>query len=220
MNINNLKASLETLKEALEKYAKNRDLELQSIFADSCVKRFEYTLETAIKLMRKVLKTEYLKDENDLTINNIFRIMNSYGFLRSWTTWKDYYKQRNNQAHEYNIEKSRELLSLIPNFICDCEFLTQKLDEKFQQEKYFQIISDILKEYDAEFFAYGSRVKGTFQANSDLDVMIIGNIDPDDLDQIKNEIDQSDVPFLVHFYNRLDMDNDFIESIKKDLLKL
>ena len=220
MNINNLKAALETLKEAQEKYAETRDIALHSIFAASCIKRFEYTLETAIKLMRKVLKNEYAKDETDLTVNNIFRLMNSYGFIRSWSDWKDYYQKRNNTVHEYNIEKSRELLTLIPNFIDDCEFLVQKLENKFQQEKYFQIISDILKEYDAEFYAYGSRVKGTFQANSDLDVMIKGNISTEKLEQIKDEIDKSEVPFLVHFYNYQDMTKDFYESIKEDLLKL
>lgn len=222
MNVKFLQEALGTLKKALEKYSGNNNHELLSIFADSCIKRFKYTLETAIKLMRKVLKNEYAKDETDLTVNNIFRLMNSYGFIRSWNTWKDYYQQRNNTVHEYNIKKSRELLTLIPNFINDCEFLVQKLDNKFQQEKYFLIISELLKEYSnyAEFYVYGSRVKGTFQANSDLDIMIKGNITPENLENIKDKIDKSKVPFLVHFFNYQDMTKDFYESIKSDLLKL
>ena len=224
MNIQNLKESLSTLQESQTKYDENQVPDLESIFADSCVKRFEYTLETAIKLMRKVLKNEYAKDETDLTINNIFRMMNSYGFIRSWTAWKDYYQQRNNTVHEYDIKKSRDLLRIIPAFIDDCEFLVQKLEDKFQQEQYFQTIGAILKENcnddSIEFFAYGSRVKGTFQANSDLDVLIKGDIVPSVLENIKANLDVSSIPFIVHFVHRNDINDDFYESIKADLRKL
>ena len=223
MNINSLKESLTSLEDAQEKYSKNKNLEFKSIFADSCIKRFEYTLETAIKLMRKILKNEYAKDESDLTVNNIFRLMDSYGFIRSWNVWKNYYQQRNNTVHKYNIEKSRDLLKLIPNFIKDCRFLMQKLDDKFQQEPYFQIISTILQKYtnqQVEFYAYGSRIKGTFQKNSDLDVLIKGNISAETLEIIKEEIDKSDIPFIVHFSEYQYMDKNFYESIKENLLKL
>ncbi len=223
MNIKTLQEALATLKYSQEKFLQNTDSSVQNIFEDSCVKRFEYTLETAIKLMRKILKDEYIKEEADLTINNIFRLMDSYGFIHSWNNWKEYYKQRNNTAHEYNIEKSRELIKIIPNFIEDCEFLIQKLEDKFQQEPYFRIISEILKcnsDNDCEFFAYGSRVKGSFQKSSDLDILIKGDIEPEILQNIQKQIDESEIPFVVHFSNYETMDSDFFESIKNDLVKL
>ena len=81
MNIKTLKEALSTLKYSQEKFSQNTDHSVQNIFEDSCVKRFEYTIETAIKLMRKILKDEYVKEEADLTINNIFRLMDSYDFI-------------------------------------------------------------------------------------------------------------------------------------------
>lgn len=223
MNIKNLKETLSTLKNAQKVFDINADNSLQSMIADSCVKRFEYTLETAIKLMRKVLKNEYTKEDVDLTINNIFRLMNSYGFINSWNNWKNYFQQRNDTSHEYNIEKSRELIKIIPSFIEDCEFLVQRLENKFNQEPYFKIISEIIRKHNSdnvEFFAYGSRVKGSFQASSDLDILIKGDISPKILQTILEEIDSSDIPFIVHFSNYEDMNSDFFESIKNDLVEL
>ena len=39
-------------------------------------------------------------------------------------------------------------------------------------DKEFKIIKDILKNYDAKFYAYGSRVKGDFSELSDLDILV------------------------------------------------
>lgn len=104
------------------------DEEMCAIYADSCVKRFEYTFETAWKTMKKYFKLQYSKKEEELTMNNIFRYMEAYGFAKSWTSWRDYYSKRNNTAHEYNIEKSRNLLEIIPEFIESVNFLLQKWD--------------------------------------------------------------------------------------------
>lgn len=97
---------------------------------DSCIKRFEYTLEIARKTMKRVLKNIYGKSEEELTVNNIFRFMQGYNFIPNWENWRGYYEKRNNTTHEYNLEKSRKLLSVIPDFINDVDILTRNLEEK------------------------------------------------------------------------------------------
>ena len=92
----------------------NKDESITDMLEDSCVKRFEYTLETSWKLMKRILKKIYGKQEQELTVNNIFRFMQGYGFIKNWESWKDYYAKHNNTSHEYNLEKSRELLKIIP----------------------------------------------------------------------------------------------------------
>lgn len=111
---------------------KNRTCEFADMLEDSCIKRFEYTLEIARKLMKKVLKKIYGKSEEELTVNNTFRFMQGYKFIDNWEDWRKYYEQRNNTAHEYDISKSRELLKLVPKFISDTEFLVKKLDENIK----------------------------------------------------------------------------------------
>lgn len=69
-----MRQSLKPLREAWAAYQNNQENELTSIIADSCVQRYEYTLETAWKLMKKYLKQTYGKSDEELTINNIFRL--------------------------------------------------------------------------------------------------------------------------------------------------
>lgn len=128
----NLEKAIETLKSSLETLNSNRGCNFTDMLEDSCVKRFEYTLEMSWKTMKKVLKKVYGKAEDELTINNIFRFMQGYGFILSWENWKMYYEKRNNTAHEYNLIKSRQLLEIIPQFLQDTDYLLSKLKEKLK----------------------------------------------------------------------------------------
>ncbi len=74
LRIDALRQSLKPLREAWAAYQNNKENELTSIIADSCVQRYEYTLETAWKPMKKYLKQTYGKSDEELTINNIFRL--------------------------------------------------------------------------------------------------------------------------------------------------
>ncbi|MBP7710206.1 MAG: restriction endonuclease subunit S [Rickettsiales bacterium] len=86
------------------------------------------------------------------------------------------------------------------------------------QEK---IISEILKPYLDEFafFYYGSRVKGGFEATSDLDILIKGKekMPREALEKIKEKFDQSLLPFIVNLSDYFSVDQKFHEGIKGDL---
>lgn len=131
LNFDNLEKSYETLLKCHKDYLNNKGSQLSEYIEDSCVKRFEYTLETAWKLMKKILIKKYGKSDADLTVNNIFRFMQGYGYIKNWETWKAYYQNRNATAHEYNLEKSRKLMSLVPEFLSDTEFLISSIKEKY-----------------------------------------------------------------------------------------
>lgn len=126
----NLLMAYATLKECYEDYLKNQESELIQYVADSCVKRFEYTLETAWKLAKKIFIQKYGKTEQELSMNNIFRFMEGYGYAKNWENWKIYYQKRNDTAHEYDFKKSRTLISLIPDFLNDVNFFICKLKEE------------------------------------------------------------------------------------------
>ena len=130
MNIKTLKEALSTIKYSQEKFLQNTDSSVQNIFEDSCVKRFEYTLETSWKLAKKIFIQKYGKSEAELTMNNIFRFMEGYGYAKNWENWKEYYQKRNNTAHEYDFVKARALISLIPDFLVDVEYFLTKLKEE------------------------------------------------------------------------------------------
>lgn len=130
IEVENLDNAYQTLTVCYNDYLKNQDSILVEYIADSCVKRFEYTLETAWKLAKKIFIQKYGKTEQELTMNNIFRYMQGYNYAKNWEQWRAYYQERNNTAHEYSLEKSRKLISLIPDFINDVEFFLNKLKEE------------------------------------------------------------------------------------------
>lgn len=129
-DITNLKSAYLSLKKSIEKLEENKHCDFADMLEDSCVKRFEYTLEVARKTMKRILKNIYGKSEEELTVNNIFRYMQGYNFIPNWENWRMYYEKRNNTAHEYNFEKSRKLLEIIPQFLNDSEKLINNLETK------------------------------------------------------------------------------------------
>ena len=113
LDLTNLKNSIDKLKESINAYKSIQDETIRSFIEDSCVKRFEFTVETSWKMMKKYLKLEYGKTDKELTMNNIFRLMEGYGFSNSWETWRNYYDRRNDTSHKYNKKKKKKILTLI-----------------------------------------------------------------------------------------------------------
>ncbi len=132
IDITNLKSALDILKTSMEKLEENKTRDFADMLEDSCIKRFEYTLEIARKTMKRVLKKIYGKNEEELTVNNTFRFMEGYKFIDNWENWREYYEKRNNTAHEYSLEKSRKLLKIIPAFIKDTEILINNLEKNLE----------------------------------------------------------------------------------------
>ena len=129
IDISNLKSALQTLTSSMETLESNKACSFADMLEDSCIKRFEYTLKIARKLMKKILKKIYGISEEELTVNNTFRFMQGYKYITNWENWREYWEKRNNTAHEYNLEKSRKLIEIIPQFIQDTEILIKNLDD-------------------------------------------------------------------------------------------
>lgn len=129
LDLSNLKNSFSALKECYFDYTQQTDEKIKTYIKDSCIKRFEYTYETAKKIMNKFLKKEYDKTEKDLSINNIFREMFNLGLIKSFDNWVDYRECRNTTAHEYDISKTYPIIDLVPNFISDVDFFITNLEQ-------------------------------------------------------------------------------------------
>lgn len=130
ISLDNLENAYITLNECYNDYLNNQQSQFIQYISDACVKRFEYTLETSWKLAKRIFIQKYGKSEAELTMNNIFRFMEGYGYAKNWENWKEYYQKRNNTAHEYDFVKARVLLDLVPDFLVDVEYFLTKLKEE------------------------------------------------------------------------------------------
>ena len=85
-----------------------------------------------------------------------------------------------------------------------------------------KIIFSILEPYKNkyEFYFYGSRVKGNFRPLSDLDILIKGSVETNDIEAIKDAFDISNLSYIVNFADFNNIDKTFYQHIKKDLIKL
>ena len=65
----------------------------------------------------------------------------------------------------------------------------------------YQILQKILNKYPYRFYVYGSRAKGTARKFSDLDLCYQDDIPDETVFQIKEELEESDLPFIVELVN-------------------
>lgn len=84
----------------------------------------------------------------------------------------------------------------------------------------YLIITDILKDYPCQFFAYGSRVKGDFSVLSDLDILVKSDGFERYSTELKEKFDSSRLPYVVNFTDYNSIDEKFFSLIKNDLTKL
>lgn len=89
-------------------------------------------------------------------------------------------------------------------------------------KKEHDIINVILREYMQKysFYYYGSRVKGTYNKTSDLDILIKGKKEMplSELVQLKELFDNSKLPYIVNFSDYNSIDEKFYNLIKDDLI--
>ena len=82
-----------------------------------------------------------------------------------------------------------------------------------------ELLKQILAKYPYRFYAYGSRVKNTHKKFSDLDLCIMEDIDPTSLEEIKLELEDSDITIKIDLKSwQQGMNDDFRSLIKNDLV--
>lgn len=86
------------------------------------------------------------------------------------------------------------------------------------EKKHWQIIQQILNKYPYNFYAYGSRVKGEAWKLSDLDLCYYDNIPSSLICKMREEFEQSNLPFMVELVNWKQMRAAFQKVIEKDLI--
>lgn len=88
------------------------------------------------------------------------------------------------------------------------------------EDRHWEIIKRILKQANVDFYAFGSRVKGTHKKFSDLDLCYKEPLDPSVKEKIEIDFSESDLPFFVELIDYKSTRPGFKENIAPDLIKL
>lgn len=83
-----------------------------------------------------------------------------------------------------------------------------------------EILQNILKKYPYQFFAYGSRVNGTNKKISDLDICIMNQIDDLKIQDLREDITESNLQIRIDLTKWKYLNEDFRNSIKENLVNI
>lgn len=85
-------------------------------------------------------------------------------------------------------------------------------------ESIYKQIKNIVQKYEAyQFKIFGSRARGNYKNNSDIDIAIEGNVNQQDKFQINNDFDLLDIPYTIDLVFIQDIiKKEFLEEIKKE----
>lgn len=89
------------------------------------------------------------------------------------------------------------------------------------QNAYEQIMHVVKNNNKYKFKLFGSRARGDYKNNSDIDLAVFENVEKQDEFKIKNEIDLLDIVYMVDlvFVNQ-DTKNELLNSIEKEGVEL
>ena len=78
-------------------------------------------------------------------------------------------------------------------------------------------IEKITKKYKYKFVVFGSRARGDYKNNSDIDIAVLGEISDEDFYKIQNDFDSIDMEYMLDivFENKVE-NTELLENIKKE----
>lgn len=88
------------------------------------------------------------------------------------------------------------------------------------EETYNKIKNIVNKYNNYEFKIFGSRARGDYKVNSDIDIVVIGCVESKEQFNIKDEFDLLDIPYTIDLIFMQDIiKEELIESIKREAIK-
>lgn len=122
-----------SLKEILIRYKKEY---LDLAIRDAVIQRFEYTYSLTLKMLRRYL--ELSLDEpiavDGMDFNAVIRKSSEMGLiLNDLEKWNNYRLARNLTSHTYDENKAIEVVSVVPEFEKEVDFLLIELRMRLSQ---------------------------------------------------------------------------------------
>lgn len=115
-----------SLNSILARYAREHDNDIR----DAVIQRFEYTYSLAVKMITRFINLQANEEVATMTFNETISIANKIGILCSdLVKWTTYRQMRNATSHTYDETVANEVLSVIPDFRDEVEFLLKRLKE-------------------------------------------------------------------------------------------
>lgn len=135
LDLSSLKKAILKLDEGLIRYNLNiGDDQLR----DGLIQRFEFTYELSHKMLKRYLELSSANPEeiDQMDFQSLIRTANEQGLLLSdWPVWRTYRDQRARTSHTYDQEVAEKVLTIIPQFLQEAQFLNNAISERLIEAK-------------------------------------------------------------------------------------
>lgn len=121
----NLIKAVETLEKAIKQDEENQDLELNNMFRDNLIQRFEYCYEISLKILMEYMI--YSGYKVGISPKSVLEKAYQNSIIAHEEVWIDMISDSNISSHEYNDIYKR----IKNNYILEFQVLIQKLKEVF-----------------------------------------------------------------------------------------
>ena len=127
LDVTSFENALNSLVDILVMYDNNPN---NIVVRDAAIRRFEYTYSLALKMLSKFVNKESNEITYTMTFNQLIWTANQFGLLKSnLEIWDDYRQKRNSTSHTYDESVALKVMSVLPSFKNDAQFLLNKLKE-------------------------------------------------------------------------------------------
>lgn len=130
LDLSSLKKAVSKLEQGLVRYELDHS---DDQIRDGLIQRFEFTYELSHKILKRYLEvTAASPDEIDqMDFQTLIRTSNEQGLLLGdWSAWRVYRDQRARTSHTYDQDIAEKVVTIIPDFLKEAQFLLAKLNQR------------------------------------------------------------------------------------------
>ncbi len=130
LDLTSFSKAVERLSEGLIRY---RQEVTDTQIRDGLIQRFEFTYEISHKMLKRYLELSSATPEqyDKMPFADLIRSGNEQGLLLgTWLEWRVYREMRSKTSHTYDEETALEVVSGIPAFLTESQFLWGQLRER------------------------------------------------------------------------------------------
>ena len=123
-------SSLERYYAAAQKSLEEEDFENFDLARTACVQAYEYTSDTAHKMIKRKLE-KIIEDPEDLQgmdFRTVMRMGAEESIVSEPVTWVMIRELRNKTSHTYNEDKAQDVFDYVPVLIKEARFLLERLE--------------------------------------------------------------------------------------------
>lgn len=133
MSERKIKQSLANLEKAIERLGEAlNEKEINSLYIDGTIQRFEFTLELFWKTLKRLLAEEGIETKTPReTLKQAYAI----DWLQNEHLWLKMLRDRNETSHVYDEEKARNIYDNIVDYFPAMKRTFKLLNEKFNENK-------------------------------------------------------------------------------------